>query len=83
MKNPQNDQKLRGYGQEHQRLRRRWAREVDAGLVNCAFCGQLIVPGTPWDLGHLDGDRSKYAGPEHATCNRAVWKRNRRGSRKW
>ena len=41
----------RGYGAEHVRLRKRWEREVEAGLVNCAFCGELISPGIPVGLG--------------------------------
>jgi len=24
----------------------------------------------PWDLGHVPGDKSRYAGPEHRRCNR-------------
>lgn len=62
----------KGYGTRHQRTRERWAPKVAAGLVSCARCGGLIVPGTPWDLGHVDGDKSRYAGPEHRGCNRAT-----------
>jgi len=56
----------RGYGADHQRLRARLTPDVDAGLVDCWRCGQPIEPGTPWDLGHDDHDRTQYRGPEHA-----------------
>jgi hypothetical protein len=62
----------RGYGPAHQQLRREWAPRVEAGGVNCTRCGILIVPGTAWDLGHDDNDRSRYTGPEHQVCNRAT-----------
>jgi hypothetical protein len=62
----------RGYGKAHQRLRDEWKRKVDAGLVKCWRCGGLIIPGTPWDLGHDDADRTRYKGPEHRKCNRAT-----------
>lgn len=58
----------RGYGPEHQALRRQWAHKVKAGTVRCAKCNQPIKPGTPWHLGHTD-DRTKWTGPEHPFCN--------------
>lgn len=73
----------RGYGYSHKDLRERWRRQVERGEVECARCGRLIqAKGCPcskcgkrtcgWDLGHDDRDRSVYAGPEHACCNRAT-----------
>ncbi|AYR00965.1 HNH endonuclease [Arthrobacter phage Hestia] len=63
----------RGYGARHQQLRREWTPKVNAGQVDCWRCGHLIQPGTAWDLGHDDSDRTKYRGPEHANqCNRAA-----------
>jgi hypothetical protein len=62
----------RGYGTQHQALRKRWARLVDSGQVICARCRRPIHPGELWDLGHVDGSKTDYAGPEHRRCNRAT-----------
>lgn len=62
----------RGYGARHRNLRAQWAPQVATGAVPCWRCGDLITPGTAWDLGHTD-DRTGYGGPEHArACNRAA-----------
>lgn len=68
----------RGYGTEHDRLRRYWKPIVAKGKTHCSVCGKLIEPNQRWDLGHVEGDRRAYAGPQHESCNRA---RGRDGSR--
>jgi hypothetical protein len=55
----------RQYSQAHRAKRKALAPGVEAGLYNCARCQQPILPGQEWDLGHIDGDRFRYAGPEH------------------
>ena len=63
----------RGYGRDHDRLRRALAPIVEAGRATCWRCGLPIQPGDPWDLGHDDYNRSITRGPEHAyTCNRSA-----------
>jgi hypothetical protein len=75
--------KERGYGTAHKRLRKQWAQAVAVGNVLCTRCNTLILPGSPWDLGHDDGNRNVYTGPEHRACNRATADRTRRRSRIW
>lgn len=72
----------REYGRRHRKLRQRLAPLVASGKALCARCGRLIAPGAAWDLGHVDDDRARYAGPEHQRCNRATAGRRRR-SRRW
>jgi hypothetical protein len=62
----------RGYGPAHKAARSQLEPFVLAGGVKCARCGESIRPGEPWDLGHVDGDRTRYSGPEHRYCNRAT-----------
>jgi hypothetical protein len=69
---PKASRVARGYGPAHQKRRELLAPFVAAGSVRCARCGELIRPGEPWDLGHLDGDRRRYSGPEHRACNRST-----------
>ena len=66
----------------HRKISKELIPLVDAGLVDCARCRELIEPGTPWDLGHSDRDPSLYSGPEHACCNRTAPHRNNT-SRQW
>jgi len=62
----------RGYGAHHRRLRERYRLLIDGGavVILCARCRRRILPGEAFDLGHVDGDKSRYAGPEHRRCNR-------------
>jgi hypothetical protein len=77
----------RGYGSEHQRKRRVWARRIASGEpVSCARCGCPVLPGMLWDLGHVDGSgKSLYSGPEHQKCNRQTQLHGvkRQRGRKW
>jgi hypothetical protein len=62
----------RGYGWRHQVARAALQDHVDSGEATCWRCGERILPGTPWDLGHDDHDRTQYRGPEHPRCNRST-----------
>ena len=53
-------------------MRRVFDSLVAAGGYPCARCGKLIEPDEPWDLAHVDGDRSRYSGPGHRARNRAA-----------
>jgi hypothetical protein len=64
----------RGYGYDHQKMRRKWAPIVKRGSVLCSrygedpLCPGLIQPEDEWHLDH-DNDRTDYRGPAHAPCN--------------
>lgn len=58
----------RGYGSDHQALRKRWLEVVKRGGVPCAICFDEIEQGDAWHLDHTE-DRSGYRGPAHADCN--------------
>jgi hypothetical protein len=59
----------RGYGNAHQKTRRRWAIEVARGTACCARCRGIIYPSQPWELDHRTG-KNGYLGPSHKLCNR-------------
>ena len=76
----------RGYGADHQRLRRAWQQRItDGEPIRCACArpecrhhdGQCptTLAGTAWDLGHTD-DRTAWTGPECIPCNRSAGGRN-------
>jgi hypothetical protein len=50
-------------------MRQRLAPVVAMGNVECARCGELIEPGSDWDLDHRD-DGKGWLGPSHRSCNR-------------
>lgn len=72
------------YDSNHHRRRKAAEQAVASGGVRCArgaacvyaeeidgvLVGGIIHPGQPFDLGHVDGDPLRYAGPEHRRCNR-------------
>ena len=63
------------YGPRHLRLRKQWARRIEAyELPVCLRCGLEIGPDQPWDLGHDDYD-PRVERPEHRSCNRGAHNR--------
>jgi len=56
------------YGEAHRRVRRRVARDVQAGVAVCVRCGGPLAAGSDWHLDHRD-DGDGYLGPAHAGCN--------------
>jgi hypothetical protein len=68
------------YNPAYRKVRKAYAATVDAGLVDCWRCKTRILAGEPWHLGHVDGDPTRIAGPEHVRCNCATAKRDRRRS---
>ena len=68
------------YGHAHRNYRARLAPAVEAGVVRCARCGELIEPGDFWDLDH-GPDRMSYLGPSHRRCNRGAPSKQRKAAR--
>jgi hypothetical protein len=69
----------RGYGNDHQKVRKYWEPLVATGSVECARkdclrvargMPRLIAAGEYWDLGH-DRETGTWHGPEHRDCNRS------------
>lgn len=56
----------------HRAARKRYARDVAAGIAACWRCGRGIPPDTDprdWHVGHDDHDTDLIRGPEHKRCN--------------
>lgn len=66
----------RGYGADHQRLRKRLLPLAYG--TTCWRCGETMWPWQVLDLGHTE-DRTAYTGIEHASCNRAAGARKGHG----
>jgi hypothetical protein len=57
-------------------VRKRFGREVAAGVASCWRCGLAIAPGSKWHVGHDDAGVA-IMGPEHARCNLSAQNRVR------
>jgi hypothetical protein len=67
----------RGYGDEHQRLRAQLIATYSPDDP-CARCSEPLGDDPDvLDLGHIDGDPTRYSGLEHRECNRARRPRSR------
>ncbi len=58
----------RGYGGDFMKSRKAVEPLVRAGLAVCPVCGERILPGEEWHLGHSD-DRASLIGALHKRCN--------------
>jgi hypothetical protein len=70
----------RGYGGEHQRIRRSLLATLAPGTP-CPRCGQPMHPSQPLDLDHTD-DRTGYQGLAHQSCNRRAGARKGNAARR-
>jgi hypothetical protein len=62
----------RGYGWTHQRIRAALIATYSPEQP-CWRCGGALGPFPELlDLGHVDGDKTRYAGLEHRWCSRAA-----------
>lgn len=73
-KKPRGSTAARGYGYDHERLRR--ALLPTAYGKPCPHCGEPMLRGQPLDLDHTD-DRAAYRGMAHASCNRSAGARSK------
>ena len=62
----------RGYGWQHQQLRAALLAAYSPADL-CWRCRRPLGPDPSLlDLGHEDGDKTRYRGLEHSACNRAT-----------
>jgi len=65
------------YSRQHRNRRKALAAFVASGQAVCWRCQLPILPGTPWDLGHVGDLRDGATAPEHRKCNRGTAKTDR------